>query len=157
MSVFAVLGWISGLWVAAGLEAAWGGGMPGPLLLVALVAGLWSGPQTGMLVGTAAGLCDAALFGQPLLLCGLIGLGAGAGAGLLTQSFSRRHLLLASMSALVASLLSSLLLGWSAYHYPEEAAVAALRRGGENFLCMIAIYGILLLVNHSALPAMRRE
>ena len=148
---------MGGLWVAAGAEAAWGGGMPGPLLLVALAAGLWSGPRAGLLAGTAAGVCDAALFGQNLLVYGVLGMASGGGASLLTRWLSRHHLLVAVLCALVVSVLLSLLLGWSSYHHPTSATLAALGRGGENSLWMIAIYGILLVGNYASSMMMSRE
>lgn len=140
-----LLGWIAGLWVAAGVEAAWGGGMPGPLLLVALAAGLWAGPVAGVLVGAGAGLCDAALFGHNLLLTGAVGMACGGGASLVAKWFARRNLLVALLTAACFTLLSMPLLTWSSFYHPANLMWAVLRRACENALWMIPIYGILLL------------
>jgi len=151
------LGWIAGVWVAAGVEAAWGGGMPGPLLLVALAAGLWSGARVGLIVGAVAGLCDAALFGGNVLLLGVLGTACGGGAGLLTLWCSRRHLLVGLFTALIVSFLVGLLLGWPHHHHVAGAALAALALSGENTLWMIPIYGIVLVASRSSITPVRRE
>jgi len=157
MTWISALAWIAGLWLAAGIEAAWGGGMPGPLLLVALAAGLWSGPRVGLLVGAGAGVCDAVLFGGNFMAAGFIGMACGGAAGLLTPWLSKRHLLVGLATALVCSFLVGLLLGWPHHHQLAGAALAALGRGGENTLWMMPIYGIVLLVFRGENTSMRGE
>jgi len=157
MTWFSALAWIAGLWLAAGVEAAWGGGMPGPLLLVALAAGLWSGPRVGVLVGAGAGLCDAALFGGNILFLGLLGMACGGVAGMLTHWLSRRHLLVGLFTALVISFLVGFLLSWPHHYHLADAALIALRRSGENTLWMIPIYGIVLLAFQGSTASWRGE
>jgi len=157
MTWFTILAWIAALWLAAGIEAAWGGGMPGPLLLVALAAGLWSGPRAGLAIGAAAGLCDAALFGGSVFSLGLLGMACGGAAGLLTPWLSRQHLLVGLFAALVISFLVGLPLGWPHYSHFTGAMLAALGRSGENLLWMIPIYGIVLLASRSSNSPLRGE
>ena len=157
MTWISALAWVAALWLAAGLEAAWGGGMPGPMLLVALAAGLWSGPRAGMVVGAGAGICDAVLFGENFLLLGFIGMAGGGAAGLLAPWLSKRHLLVGLAAALVISFLAGMVLGWPHHHHLTGAVLAALARGGENTLWMIPIYGIVLLAFRGENSALRGE
>jgi|GEM_PF-1956171 len=157
MTWFSALAWIAGLWLAAGIEAAWGGGMPGPLLLVALAAGLWAGTRTGLLMGAAAGMCGAALFGGNVFFLGLLGMACGGAAGLLTPWLSRHHLLVGLFAALAVSLPVGLLLGWPHHRHFAGAALAALGRSGENLLWMIPIYGIVLLASQGSNSTLRGE
>lgn len=131
--------------------------MPGPMLLVALAVGLWSGPRAGTVVGAGAGICDAALFDENCMLLGFIGMACGGAAGLLTPWLSRRHLLVGMAAALVISFLAGLLLRWPHHRQLTDAVLAALGRGGENALWMIPIYGIVLLVFRGEKPALRGE
>ncbi|MHB9107290.1 MAG: hypothetical protein ACYDCO_09585 [Armatimonadota bacterium] len=157
MTWISALAWIAGLWLAAGIEAAWGGGMPGPLLLVALAAGLWSGPRAGMIIGAGAGVCDAVLFGGNFMLLGFIGSAGGGAAGLLTPWLSKRHLLVGLAAALVFSFLIGLLLGWPHHRHLAGTVLSALGRGGENSLWMIPIYGIVLLAFRGEHTSLRGE
>jgi len=153
MAVIRALAWVAGVWLAAGAEAAWSGGMPGPMLLVAVAAGLLVGPAAGMLLGVLAGISEAALFGGSILLQGLLGLGCGGCASLIARWCAPRHLLVAAATAAVLSFPAALLAGWPHYHQPAAVALAALRRSGENALWMVAIYGIVLLLSHRIAPA----
>jgi hypothetical protein len=157
MSWLSALAWVAGLWLAAGVEAAWGGGMPGPLLLVALAAGLWSGARAGLLVGAGAGLCDAALFGGNVVLLGFLGMVSGGAAGVLTPWFSRQHLLVGLLTALAVTFFVGLLLGWPQHHHFADSVLAALARGGENALWMIPIYGMVLLGSRCSISPLRGE
>lgn len=147
MRLWEPLAWIAGLWLAAGAEAAWGGGMPGPLLLIALTAGLCAGTRAGLLVGVGAGLCDAALCGRDLIPLALLGMLCGGVAGLLPRWFSSRHLLVGMGTAFVMSLGVSLTWAIGAGNPSPAALLAVLQRGGVNVLWMFAIYGIVLVIS----------
>ena len=151
MRWYAVLGWMAGLWVAAGVQAAWGGGMPGPVLLLAVMAGLWAGPVAGMLAGAGAGMCDAVLSGQALGMPAVAGLLCGAGAGLLATWCARRHPLIAVGAAIIVSV--PLCLVYGRHDLPLRALLLfAARRAAVNALWMICIYGIVLLVSPRRSP-----
>ena len=124
----AVLGWGFGIWLAAGVETAGGQGMPGPLLIVALAAGLWSGTTAGIVVGFCIGLCEAAWCGQHLFLLTAAGMVCGAAASAVPRWFSHRHLLVALLTAFCFSCLLSLpWLAWS-----SQGLGTLLRRGTRN-------------------------
>ena len=142
-----VVGWTAGVWVAAGVQAACGGGMPGPLLLLALMAGLWSGIGAGMLVGLGAGLCDAALSGHALIPLAFLGMACGAGAGALSGWVAHRHPLVSAMAAVVTSLLICLTFGLLRHLSSHELLFFALRRAGENALWMLLISGIIFILS----------
>lgn len=147
MRLSSVLSWGCGIWVAAGVEAAFGGGMPGPLLLTALAAGLWAGGEMGLLVGVGAGLCGAALCGQQVILWVALCALAGMGASILTRWFSRRHLLVGVFTAVSISLVLTFFLALSVHHPLHAAVSLALWRSGVNALWMCAIYGIVLIAS----------
>ena len=131
--------------IAAALEAACGGGMPGPLLLLALAAGLAGGLQYGLLIGAAAGLCSSLLTGAYLPVFVVVGMLTGAAASIIPRYFSRRNLLIAVGAAGCCSLLICLL--WGAWFHLslQSALLFACRRGLCNALWMFPIYGIVLV------------
>lgn len=143
----AVTGWIAAIWLAAGIEGALGGGTPGPLYLVALVAGLTAGPLAGLCIGAGAGLCGSAMSGAPLLPVALAGMLAGGGAGLLGRWFSTRNLLVCAATTFLASALYALLLALSAHQSLARAGEFAVRRGGVHALWIFAIYSIVLVIS----------
>lgn len=153
MSALKALGWVIGLWVAAGVEAAWHGGLPGPMLLVALAAGLLVSPTAGMILGVLAGVGETALFGGPVLLNGTLGLLCGLAGGVIARWCAPRNLFVGVGAALLLSFPATLLVSWSSYSLLSDAALMALRRSGENALWMTAIYGIVLLLSHRITPA----
>ncbi|MHB9023421.1 MAG: hypothetical protein ACYC7E_04490 [Armatimonadota bacterium] len=139
--------WVFGLWVAAGVEAGMGGGPPGPLLLMGVAAGLQAGPLAGMLIGTGAGLIDAALCGRDAFLLVALGLLGGLAASQVSRWFANTHLLVGVVAAALISFLLVLPLG-AVMRLPLGALLLfALCRAGYNALWMIAIYGIVLVVS----------
>jgi hypothetical protein len=143
----AVIGWIATLWLAAGIEGALGRGMPGPVFLVALAAGLSAGPRAAMLIAAGAGLCASAVSGIPLLPVTLGCLVVASSASLLARWFSTRNLLVCATAAFVTSALAALLFALSAHQSLAQAGEFAIRRGGENALWIFAIYSIVLVVS----------
>ena len=142
-----VLAWGGGIWAAAGVEAARGGGVPGPLLLLGVAAGLWGGPTAGLIVGALAGWCSAALCGRDRWLLTLLSMGAGLLASAVPLWAARRNVLVGVLTALLCTLLVAgalTLLGGGSF---SAAARFAAWRSGENGLWMIPIYGIVLLVS----------
>jgi hypothetical protein len=127
------------------------------MLLVALAAGLWSGPRAGMLLGAGVGMCDAALFGGNFSLLVLIGLACGGLASVVTRWLSRRHLLVGLLTALAASVLIRLLLAWPYDSDLVGIVVPALHRAGVNVMWMIPIYGVVLLSSRGSTTASVRE
>lgn len=121
--------------------------MPGPLLLLALLAGLWSGIGAGMLVGAGAGLCDAALSGHWLVAFMLIGMVCGAGAGVMSDWVAHRHPLVGVTVAVVTSFLLCLIFGLFMHLSSHELLLFAARRAGINALWMLLISGIMFIVS----------
>lgn len=142
-----VTGWIAALWLATGVEGALGTGMPGPLFMMALAAGLSTGLAAGLLVGLLAGLCESAVSGHPLLPATLACMGAGAFASLLPRWFSPRNILIGAVAALLTSTLYAGVLALAAHQSLPRVAEFAARRGGVNGLWMIAIYSIVLVAS----------
>lgn len=148
--------WCVGIWLAAGVQLAAGGGMPGPVFLVAIAAGVWAGLPTGLVVGTLAGLCEALLGQQDFISLAMLTMLSGAAAGLLTRWFARTHLLVGMLAALLTSCIVTLTLGVVHGRPTLAALLFALRRGGENTLWMIPIYGIVLVVSLQRTSSDRR-
>ncbi len=124
-----------------------GRGVPGPVFLVAVAAGLWAGPLTGLLIGTAAGLTDAMLGSQTFIATPLLCMACATATGLLSRWLARRHLLVGVFAACVTSLLAAGALA-ALSGRPAPALVSfAVFRAGENTLWMIPIYGIVLVMS----------
>lgn len=143
----AVIGWGCGLWLATGIEAVIGHGVPGPVFLFALAAGLSSGAFAGAIVGGCAGLCDSVLQGTHSDLYLPLYAIAGIAAHYVGTYFARRHLLIAMLLAGLGSLCLVLLFGLSARMEFGTLSLAMLMRGIENSLWMFAIYGIVLVLS----------
>ncbi|MHB9134652.1 MAG: hypothetical protein ACYDBB_26560 [Armatimonadota bacterium] len=146
MRVLPILGWAGGIWVAAGVDFAFGNGLPGPLLLIALAAGLWSGTVAGLLVGCAAGLCAAAMTGHGAVLATFFCASGGALASLLPRWYSRRHLLIAMVLAGLVTGIITLLLGLVAHQPLSQLLRYTCWRSAANILWMIPIYGSIILL-----------
>ena len=139
--------WLIGLWLAAGAEAACGRGVPGPLFLVAVAAGLCAGPLAGLLIGMIAGLADAILGSQSFIATVLLTMTCATATGFLSHWFARRHLLVAVFAAFANSLLAGAILAVLAGQSASTLLSFAVHRAGENTLWMIPIYGIVLVVS----------
>lgn len=139
--------WLMGVWLAAGAETACGWGMPGPVFLVAIAAGLWAGPWTGACIGAAAGLADAILGSQTFAATAVLTIGCATAAGLLARWLARRHLLVGLLAAFASSLLAGVLLAALTGQPAPALLRSAAARAGENTLWMIPIYGIVLVVS----------
>jgi hypothetical protein len=139
-----ILAWIGAIWIAAGIEAASGLGVPGPLYCIAIAAGLAAGPYLGVGVGVVAGICAAILSGLsiaavvPLFLLGALG------ASLLGQWLSPRHLLVGMLAAIVGCVFVSVILGLLSSPTPATMGLM-LSRGFLQAWWMIPIYGIVLI------------
>ncbi len=139
--------WLIGLWLAAGAETASGWGMPGPVFLVAVAAGLWAGPTAGLLMGTIAGLTDAILGGQTFMATALLTIACATATGFLGRWLARRHLLVGLFAAFATSLLAGVILALLAGQSASALLSFAASRAGENTLWMIPIYGIVLVIS----------
>jgi hypothetical protein len=146
MSWRAGVGWGLGLWLVAGGEAAVGGGFPGPLLLLALAAGLSGGPTLGAVVGACAGFLGGVLAGGGHFALAATGAAAGALAGAAAPWISRRNPIWALLAAALVSFLISLLLCLLWHRGGGEAVRFAALRAGQNMLWMLPIYGAVLLL-----------
>ncbi len=142
-----IVAWVGSLWVAAGVEAVFGDGMPGPLLLVAIAAGIWTGVTGGLVTGAAAGLLGGVISGHGLCWHIAIGMAVGAAASALPRWLAREHLVIAIVGAIIASSLITLVLSLKQGFPMGDALLFALRRSGQNALWMIPIYGIVLIVS----------
>jgi len=147
MRFTAMLAWAGGIWVAAGVEAARGGGAPGPLFLLAVAAGLWAGLPAGLVTGALVGLCSATLCGRDLCWFIILGMAAGGLASILPTWMSNRHLLVGILSAAVISFPIALLTALHAGLPVGSWLWLSALRSGENALWMIPIYGIVLLAS----------
>lgn len=145
MRIWPILGWGLGVWLAAGAEAAAGGGAPGPLWLVALAAGLRCGASTGMAVGCAAGASGAALAGTGVLVTIPLGMVGAWGVSLLPRWLSAQNLLIGMLAAAILTLPVAFTLLVAAHQPVGAAAMAAVARAGINAAWMAPIYGITLL------------
>ena len=133
--------------MVAGVEATLGIGAPGPLLMLALVAGIWAGPVSGALVGAYAGLCDALLIGHSIAPLMLIGMLSGLGASLLPRWFSRHHLIVNMLAAITASIVFCCMQALASSIQIPDLLSWMLLSCAHNSLWMIAIYGIVLVVS----------
>ncbi len=124
-----------------------GHGVPGPVFLMAVAAGLWAGPVFGLFIGTVAGLVDAILGSQAFIPITLLTMLCATAAGFLPRWVSRRHLLIGLLAAFVSSFLAGAVLALLAGRPMPALFSFAVRRACENALWMIPIYGIVLVIS----------
>jgi len=122
-----------------------GWGMPGPVFLVAIAAGLWAGPMTGLLIGVIAGLTNAIFGSQTFVVTTLITMACATASGYIARWLARRHLLVGLLTAFATSLCAVIILALLAGQPILTLWSFAVYRAGENSLWMILIYGVILV------------
>ncbi|HEY3375878.1 MAG TPA: hypothetical protein VGL77_00150 [Armatimonadota bacterium] len=145
MLLRAFLIWGCGLWLVAGLESALGSGFPGPLLLLAIAAGLSAGRIPGLSIGIAIGFCSAAISGLPLLPLVCIGVFTGLLASYVHRFCSPRHLVVAACCALLFTFAAGLCVSLIVHTPLAQALLPLCWRSLSNALWMVPIYGIVLV------------